>query len=253
MYAAKTDGVVIRSYDFGEGHRIVVIFTRALGKVKAVAKGSRKTKSKFGSSLEPLTENSFLLYKKPNRELFTVTGCSILNSNAFIRDKMELFAYGAAMIEGIDLLCEEEDYEPVIYELLKAALSDMHDKNPSSTAWLFLFRLLKYAGYRLNFFNCVSCSSKEVENLYFSPLNGGIVCKGCRSKDSQGWRVSSEAVSAVRKLSPDRPLSAKAEKEIGNIIKKFIKYQFNKDFRSLGFLYLFKEKKNVFSGINTQA
>ncbi len=242
MYHYKTDGIVIRGYDYGEGHRIMVLFTENYGKIKAVARGSRKSRSKYGASLEPLTENHFLLYRKPGRPLFTITGCKILNSHFKLRKNMLLFSYGSLMLECVDIVCEKEDtFDRNSYELLKQALKDMETGATSSTALLFLFRLLKYAGYRLNFFNCIVCEKKEVENPQFSLTSGGILCSRCRKTSSVHFPISSETIKSIRKLSVERDLDSESENEISNIIRKFVKYQYEKDLKSLKFMQIFKK------------
>ncbi len=241
MYLTKTEGFVIRSHDYGEGHRIVVIFTKDLGKVRAVAKGSRKTKSRFGASLEPLSENHFLLLRYPNKLLYTVTGCKVLNAHSKIRENMYLFGYGSILTEGIDLLCAEEDSEPQLYRLLQQALFDIEKNNPSSSGWLYFFRLLKYAGYRLNLFTCADCGENSLQEMYFSPENGGLLCKSCNLKEHQSFRVSEKTLASIRRLSPDGILEGDVEKEIGNIVRNFIKYQFDRELKSLGFLNLFRQ------------
>ncbi|MFW6172841.1 MAG: DNA repair protein RecO [Elusimicrobiota bacterium] len=243
MYINKTKGIVIRNYDYGEGHRVVVIFTRRLGKIKGVAKGSRKTKSKFGASLEPFSENDFFLYKKPNQSLYIITGCDKINSNSGIREDMIKYGYGSLMLEGVNIMYRENDPEPILYDLIVEAFKNLKNENPASTAWLFVFRLLKYAGYRLDFFNCSGCSKKKIKEFYFSPESGGILCKNCKEDYTYSFPISAETVYAVRKISPSREITANTEREIGNAVEKFIKYHFNKSFKSLGFLDVFKKRK----------
>ncbi|MFH1416614.1 MAG: DNA repair protein RecO [Elusimicrobiota bacterium] len=240
MYTIKTEGIVIRSYDYGEGHRIVVIFSEDKGKLRAVARGSRKTKSKFGASLEPLSENQFMLHRKPNAELYTVTGCNVLNPHARIRGNMSSFAYASLVSEGVDLLCVDEDPDQVIYRFFSEVLDDIESCEPASSAWLFFFRLLKCAGYRLDLFKCCQCGNKELDEMVFSSPSGGILCADCRSDAKDRISVSEETLKSVRMLSPHYPLAAAAEKQISLIVEKFIKYQFEKELRSLGFLELFR-------------
>lgn len=248
MYLTKTEGVVIKGYDYGEGHRIVVVFTKEIGKVRAVARGCRKTKSRFGASLEPLSENHFMLHRKPGRELYTLTGCKVLNSHSKIRDDMCLLGYGSIIAEGVDILCVEEDPDMQLYNLFTQALSDIENNDPPSSGWLFFFRLLKYAGYRLDFFRCVGCGDNNLEEMVFSPENGGVLCRRCSLGEKLCWPVSQKTLRGIKRLSPGGIMENDVEEEIGNIVKKFIKYQFNKDLKSLSFLNLFKKNKRKIAG-----
>lgn len=243
MYLTKTEGVVIRSYDFGEGHRIVVIFTEVAGKVRAVARGSRKTKSKFGASLEPLSQNHFLLYRKPGQALFTITGCMVLDSHSKLRENINLFGYSSIALEGIDLFLAEEDHDIALYNLFNSAIKDIENNNPASIVWLFMFRLLKYSGYRLDFFQCAGCGSKDLIRVSFSLKNGGVLCEQCCWKDKTSWPLSRKTITSIKKLAAPCKLDDDVEMEIRNVIKKFIEYQFNKNLKSLDFINLFKKKE----------
>ncbi len=251
-YKLKERGIVLRSHDYGEGHRIVIIYTPGLGKVRASARGSRKTDSRYGSMLEPFSENEFIFYRKPNSEIYTLTGSFPLFRHSRLRDDMNRYKYGALIAEGTDILSPEEDPQENIYALLKEALRDSCDKNPATSAWLFLFRLLKQSGYRLNMFSCFRCTSRASGPMLFIPGEGGVCCRGCFGGEKNSSTISGIALEEIRKLSPEREINLKIEKEIGNIIFKFVKYQFDREFKSRGFIKLFNKEKNVLSGFNTK-
>lgn len=254
MYITKTEGIVVRSYEYGEGHSIVVVLTEQLGKIRAVAKGSRKMKSKFGASLEPVSENHFLLYRKPLDGLYTITGCKIIDPHMHLREDMHTYGYAALMAEGVDLLCAEEDRDPHIYGLFKESINRLSSDNPAAAGWLYFFRLLKFAGYRLNFFNCIRCGTKDLGGMFFSPGGGGIICAECRLGKNTGWRVSKHTLRVIKMLPSVKRLEDKVEDEIANIVKKFIKYQFDRDLKSLDFMKLFnKTQRERVSGTRIPA
>lgn len=232
---------MIKSHDYGEGNRIVVVFTEQYGLIKATARGSRKTKSKFGAMLEPLSENSFMLYKKPDKPLFTITGCKVNNSHVKIRDNMLLYGYGALVIEFVDILFLEEDPNDHVYEILQDSLISIEQKNSASASLLAVFKLMKYAGYRLNFFECSKCNNKELGNMCFVPALGGVLCKNCSSDEPVCWDISGTALTTIKKLLHNPMIENEIEMEIGKIVKKFIKYQFNKEINSFKFIEAFKK------------
>ncbi|MGM0441018.1 MAG: DNA repair protein RecO [Elusimicrobiota bacterium] len=244
-YNCRDTGIVLRSYDYGEGHRIMVIFTKNSGKVKAVAKGSRKTKSRFGSKLEPFSENEFLLYRKPGSELFTITGCYPIESNKKIREDMKRYGFGAVMVEGVNLLTAEEDPDRKIYHLLKKYIKYVREKKAAPSAWLFLFKLLKYSGYRLNMFSCVFCGAPTGGGMAFIPSEGGISCRDCFSRKKPFIPVKYKTLKVIKRLSPDREIPPRIEREIGNIIHKFVKYQFGKELNSVKFIEFFRNKEEL--------
>ena len=78
MPMCRTEGVVLRAHDYSETSKIISIYSRAFGKVRVIAKGVRKPKSRFGASMEPITEVNFIFYKRENRDLYTIGQCDIL-------------------------------------------------------------------------------------------------------------------------------------------------------------------------------
>ncbi len=235
---------MLRSYDYGDGHRIIAIYTQKNGKLKVSARGSRKIRSRFGSMLEPFSENEFILYKKPAADIYTVTGCFSVKTNESLREDMFRYGYAAVMAEGLDFVTPEEDPDEKLYGMLQESVDDVLKKNAPASAWLFMFRLLKYSGYRLNMFSCVSCGKKPSGKTVFIPSEGGIGCAGCFSADKSVFRVSLKALEAIKSISPEKEIEENSQKEIGKILAKFVKYQFNRDFKSFQFLDLFSGEKD---------
>src|SRR5206468_2756805 len=100
----KEQGIVLRSVKLGEADKIVTIFTQGSGKIRAVAKGIRRTQSKFGARLEPFTHVSLLLYR--GRNLDTVTQAEIVGPFLKIRRDFGLIAAGETMLEAVDKVAE---------------------------------------------------------------------------------------------------------------------------------------------------
>ncbi|NLB34523.1 MAG: DNA repair protein RecO [Elusimicrobia bacterium] len=242
MSSFNAEGILIRSYDYGDGHRIISAFTREAGKIKAVARGSRKVKSKLAAYLEPASHNIFSFHSKKGQGLYTLTGVRPLDTHEDLRKDMKLFGYASIILESVDVMTAENDPDLILYSLLTDALKDLSAKEPSGTFCLFLFRLLKAAGYRLEMFSCISCG-REISGKagLFSFSLGGIVCSDCR-QDSPCLNVSKKTLGYIRKLSEKLALPDDVEEEIGNIIQKYIKYEFGKDLNSREFMKIFGEK-----------
>ena len=116
----RDEAVVLRTYKLGEADRIVVLLTRARGKVRAVAKGVRKTKSKFGSRLEPTSHVAVQLYE--GRELDIVTQAETIDQFRAVRDDLDRIARASAMLEAVDQLAQEGEVNPRLYQMLLGAL-----------------------------------------------------------------------------------------------------------------------------------
>jgi len=236
------EGILLRSYDYGDGHRIISAFTREAGKIKAVARGSRKIKSKFAAYLEPASLNIFSLHSKKESGLYSLTGVRPLATNGNLRSDMRLFGYASLMLESVDIMTAENDPDLTLYSLFTDALNNLSENEISGTVWLFLFRLLKASGYRLEMFNCLNCG-KDVSGKAgrFSFPSGGIICAGC-AEQPPSLKISGRSLGYVRRLSEKLALPEEAEEEIGNLIGKYIKYELGKDLKSTEFIKIFREK-----------
>src|SRR6476659_5980104 len=116
----RDEGVVLRAIKLGEADRIVTIFTQGHGKVRAVAKGIRKTTSKFGARLEPTTRVALQCYK--GRELDIVTQAETLESNRALREEYALLTHAIPMLEAVDQVAQEGEPNPALYRMLTGAL-----------------------------------------------------------------------------------------------------------------------------------
>ncbi|HZA60475.1 MAG TPA: DNA repair protein RecO, partial [Actinomycetota bacterium] len=116
----KEQGVVLGSFKLAEADKIITILTQGSGKVRAVAKGLRRTMSKFGARLEPFTHVSLMLYR--GRSLDTVTQAEIVHPFRSIREDYALVAAGGAMLEAVDKVAEEHERNIRLFLLLKQGL-----------------------------------------------------------------------------------------------------------------------------------
>ena len=116
----RDEGVVLRAIKLGEADRIVTIFTQGHGKIRAVAKGIRKTTSKFGARLEPTSRVALQCYK--GRELDIVTQAETLESNRALREEYALLTRAVPMLEAVDQVAQEREPNPALYRMLTGAL-----------------------------------------------------------------------------------------------------------------------------------
>jgi undecaprenyl diphosphate synthase len=138
----KEQGIVLRTHRLGEADKIVTVMTQGSGKVRAVAKGVRKTSSRFGARLEPFTHVSLLVYRGRGA-LDTVTQAEIIAAHRPLRDDLLLFAAGEAMCEAVDKVAEEHERNVRLFLLLLSGLRALAARpaDPSSVAESFLLAL----------------------------------------------------------------------------------------------------------------
>jgi DNA repair protein RecO (recombination protein O) len=174
----KEQGIVLRSVKLGEADKIVTILTQGSGKVRAVAKGIRRTNSKFGARLEPLTHVSLMLYA--GRNLDTVTQAEIISPFRGIRAAFDLIAAGETMLEATDKVAEEHERNVRLFMLLLSGLRALEamPNDSAATAESFLLKLLSLSGFHPSLSACAVCGSPGPHEL-FAAGQGGVVCASC--------------------------------------------------------------------------
>ncbi|MDQ4006414.1 MAG: DNA repair protein RecO [Actinomycetota bacterium] len=180
----KEQGIVLGAVKLAEADKIVTILTQGSGKIRAVAKGIRRTQSRFGARLEPFTHVDLMLYR--GRNLDTVTQVDILGAFRPVRDDFGLFSAGEAMLEVADKVAEEHERNVRLFLLLLHGLRalERRPRDPAAVAEAFLLRLLALSGFAPSLSACAICGSTDVAR--FSASQGGAVCGGCEERDSRG-------------------------------------------------------------------
>jgi DNA repair protein RecO (recombination protein O) len=181
MNLYREQGVVLRTWKLGEADRIVVFLTQGEGKVRAVAKGVRKTKSRFGGRLEPFSHVDLSLYR--GRELDIVTQAEVINPFRSLREDYDRVVAGAAMLEAVDQVAQEREAAIRLYLLLVRALRalDGGPRDPSVVLDAFLLKLMALEGYRPALTECAGCGASDQPPRCFSIARGGGLCERCRS------------------------------------------------------------------------
>jgi DNA repair protein RecO (recombination protein O) len=195
----KDQGVVLRTYRLGEADRIVVLLTEHHGKVRAVAKGVRRTGSKFGARLEPLSHVALLLWQGRS-DLDVVNQAEVVDHFRAVREDLDRVARGLAMLEVADQLAQERHPDPPLYEMLVGALRALADRqrDPTLVAPAFFLKALVLEGAGPVLDGCASCGrpGTEVDLVAFDLTEGGALCRRCR----RGRPVSPEALDLVRRI-----------------------------------------------------
>ena len=208
----KTEAVVLRSFRLGEADRVLHVYTAAYGRVGAVAKGIRKTKSRFGARLEPFSHVELLLHRGSG-ELGTVTGVSLLRSHHEVREEPYRLAVGTIGAEAMLRLFPEQEANERAFTALTRFL-DRLDETPSRAparpaldplALSFQLKLLWVSGYLPHLEGCVECGAEDGLVGYL-PTAGGAVCHAC---SAGALSLSAEGLHGIRAL-VGSPLAAAA-------------------------------------------
>lgn len=249
----KTQAVVIKSMDLGEADKIVTLFSPALGKIRAVAKGIRKTKSKFGARLEPFTYVNLLLYK--GRNLDIVSQAEILKPFTAIKSDLDRINYGSLMLDIIDKVSQEGEKEKELFRLLLSAFETLAEMSEGFELLLAAFQLkiVALTGYLPQFSLCVGCG-EQLPREQGGKLNftlGGILCTRCGSVDPEAQPISPQAMSLMGKLlRADRSklqemvVERAVQRELFTLAQMYLNYYLEIRLKSFDYLIHASEEKN---------
>lgn len=239
MSLYKTKGIVLKSIKLGEADKIVSIFSRTRGKIRAVAKGLRKTKSKFGARLEPFSCVDLVLYEGRNLDL--ITQVELISSYKEIRNNYEKLTYGSAILNLVDKASLERQQENKLFILLLKVLEILSKK---SLSWkednllllviAFELKLMHILGFQPNFLFCNGCGQKNFSNsskIVFSPSQGGIICEECFRDNFGGNKITLREVRILKELATveiERVFSFKIfpeeQRRLANFSKEYVDY-----------------------------
>src|SRR5438270_7393076 len=185
--AYSTEAVVLRSIRFGEADRVLHLYTEAHGRVGAVAKGVRKTMSRFGARLEPLSHVELVLHRGRG-ELETVTAAQLIRSHREAREDYYRYSVGLIGAEAMLRLFSEQEANERAFTALTRFL-DALDTTPHAAerpaldplALSFQLKLLWLSGYLPHLTSCAECGAADAALVGYSPKAGGAVCGACAS------------------------------------------------------------------------
>ena len=197
----RRQGLVLHSKPLGEADLMVTVLTSDEGKVRAVARGARKTTSKLVGHLEPLTQVEVLLSK--GNEFSYVSQAQVLENFGFLKTDLGGVTRGLYLAELASWYAVEEAPGASIYNLLLEALRLLPDcRNPDAVLRCFEIQLLKVSGFMPELYDCVECGEELPPRAHqFSPEAGGVVCNQCRPANVVLRPLSVDALKVLRFLS----------------------------------------------------
>jgi len=221
--AYSTEAVVLRSMRLGEADRVLHLYTEAHGRIGAVAKGVRKTMSRFGARLEPLSHVELVLHRGRG-ELQTVTAAQLIRSHREAREDYYRFSVGTIGAEAMLRLFSEEEANERAFTALTRFLDllDNHFQRASHhtphaaarptldpLGLAFQLKLLWLAGYLPHVSGCAECSAEREPLVGYSPRAGGAVCARC-APAAEALALTAEGIAGIEALLA-RPLADAAE------------------------------------------
>lgn len=183
----STEAVVLRARKFSDTSKIVVLYTKEFGKLSVIAKGARDRRSKFGSSLEPMSCVSAVFYKKEHRELHLLSKCELVRTLQHVGDRIDRMATAIGIIELVEAVAHDEERNEPLFALLVQSLEAVNGatKNAQNALYYFEMRLSGILGFAPNFMACLQCGTVLDEQAVGAEgaglllQRGAAVCTPC--------------------------------------------------------------------------
>jgi DNA repair protein RecO (recombination protein O) len=206
----KTEAIVLRSIRYGEADRILHLYTPDLGRLSAIAKGARRSRSRFGARLEPFFHIRAVLHEGRS-DLLTVTGVDTVATHGGLREHAATLDAAARACDAVTRLFETPDPHPEVFRLLANELalleSDVAHARPGN-GLAFRLKLLLAAGIVPQLAACAVCGVTE-HLRGFSGAAGGVVCSACEaasfSLSEEAYRFLVDALGSPLTQAPDGP------------------------------------------------
>jgi DNA repair protein RecO (recombination protein O) len=188
----RDQGVVVRTIKLGEADRIVTLLTRSQGKVRAVAKGIRKTASRFGARLEPTSHVALQCYR--GRELDIVTQVETIDAHRALREHYGCLTHAVSMLEAVDQVALEREPNHALYRMLLGALRTLAESPSPVVSTAFFWKLLALEGFQPLLDACARCGA-DGPFVGFDLDDGGVLCDPC--SHGVGRRVDPAALAVI--------------------------------------------------------
>ena len=240
----RAAAIVLRHADWGEADRLLTLYTREQGLVRALAKGARKVTSRKAGHLQPFTYITIQLAK--GRDLLLVTQVDTVNAFLPLHDDLTKTSYAAYIVELLlRFSVEEEGGNPAIFRLLHESLERIEKEADS---WLavryYEMRLLDAVGFRPHLFECANCGREILpEDQYFSFFAGGVICPRCGERLPNLTKISLEALKYLRHFQRSSykdayraKASLEVQKEAETLMQAYFTYLLERQLNTPGFI-----------------
>ena len=242
----KTQGIVLKQTPIGEADRILTLYTPDMGKVRAVGRGVRRTRSRLGGHLEPLTH--VLVSVAHGKALDTITGVETVHSFRRIKEDLRRVATGVYLAELVESISAEHSPNLAVFELLLNALGRLQEADDSPLLIrAFEVQILRHSGFGPELHRCVECGSAlEPGDHLYSCAKGGLLCPECRVPPGEAvLPLSLNAIKVLRFLqretyarAAELSASPPLREEIERLLRTYLWYVLERELKSADFMNL---------------
>ena len=245
----QTEAIIIKRTKLGEADRILTLYTPDQGKLKAVAKGTLRTRSKLGGHVELLTHSLLLLAR--GRNLDIITQAQTINSFLPLKDDLSRMSCGLYIAELVDSFTAEDIENSHLFTLLLDTLNQLSQcKSNDIILRYFELHILDLIGYRPQLQRCANCDSplQPVTN-YFSASEGGVLCNDCSYEEPVTRPLSLNGLKVLRlwqncsyATASKVIVNPKLSLELEQVLREYIKYLLERQVKSTAWLDKLKQQ-----------
>jgi DNA repair protein RecO (recombination protein O) len=246
------EAIIIKKIKLGEADRILTFYTPHLGKIRAVAKGVRRPRSKLAGHLELLTHSLVSLVR--GRNLDTVTGSQTINSFLPLKSDLQLTSYALYATELVDQFTADEVENQPLFQLLFDTMERLCQFGADELILrYFELHLLNAAGYRPQLQQCVSCHSPLEPTINsFCSSAGGMLCPDCYQSQPLTYPLSVNALKVLRLLQvrdyatvSKLKMNQELSQELEGVIRNYLKHLLEREVKSTAWLDTLREQKTM--------
>lgn len=192
------EGIVIRSMDYGEGNKIITIYTKEAGKAAVMVRGAKKTQSRHAAVSQLFTYGHFIYYKSRSGQMGTLNSGEIIDSRHLLRENLQMTGYAAYLAELTDRIIGDEEGSAFLFGQLTAAYEAIEQgKEPRIISHIYELKMLEIAGYAPVLHECVNCGlpfnpSAAAQGEMAAALSvrmGGALCNRCKNQDMHAFAL----------------------------------------------------------------
>lgn len=244
----QTQAVIIKQIKFSEVDKILIIYTPEFGKLKAIAKGAYRPRSKLGGNVEPLTHSSMMLARGRNFDI--VTQSQTIDGFMALKNDLWHTSCGLYIVDLIDSFTAENDKNPPLFNLLIDALHHLCQTDDSETILrYFELHFLHHLGYQPQLQQCVACNSPLIPVVnFFSFSQGGVLCPNCSNKEAAPYPLSVDALKILRLWQNSDYATARRVKikpklssQLRQLMQNYIKHLLQREVKSMIWLQKLRE------------
>jgi DNA repair protein RecO (recombination protein O) len=245
----RADAIVLKHNDYGEADRMITLFTRGKGKIRAIVKGARKAKSRKAGHVEPFTHVSVQISK--GRNWYILTQAEAVNIFMNLRSNLESLGYASYIAELVDKFILEDESNPPVFRLLRDSLERIHLEEPTfKVVRYFEIQLLALLGFKPELKNCVVTGNKILpQTQYFSSSLGGAVSPEAGRGSEGVLPISIEGLKFLRHFQRSSyqqaiklEISKKTEMEVELITQHYMTYILETNLKTPSFLRRLRNK-----------